>query len=280
MTANARNLEQLLRRTSRHPLMELREFALNLKTQLENKIPSLIRYVDSEETEEEQISPAKIPAEFNGNEVKLLHYDKNPDETVISGLLFESGGFNFEGAFEVVRKWDLEEKTQFLRQCLRGLKVHEAMPRAFETVHFGYQIPISAAAFGQLKRHRLTTQICRPYSPALGFILPESIKSAGLASDFAAMMAKSEAVHREIAKEFPPCASYALTNAHKRLVYFQANARELHHIARLRLDSTAQWDIRQIAANMINEARKVAPLIMALACGKDQFENTTQKFLA
>jgi thymidylate synthase ThyX len=49
------------------------------------------------------------------------------------------------------------------------------------------------------------------------------------------------------------------------------NARELYHIARLRGDQFAQWDIRRVAEKMTEAGRRAMPLTLMLATGKDGF---------
>jgi thymidylate synthase ThyX len=49
------------------------------------------------------------------------------------------------------------------------------------------------------------------------------------------------------------------------------NARELYHIARLRADRHAQWDIRRLTEQMLAQARKAMPLTLMMAGGKDRF---------
>jgi thymidylate synthase ThyX len=69
----------------------------------------------------------------------------------------------------------------------------------------------------------------------------------------------------------PQAASYILTNSHRRRALFKISARELYHMARLRADVHAQWDIREITAAMLRLARTVMPLTLMLAAGKDGF---------
>ena len=49
------------------------------------------------------------------------------------------------------------------------------------------------------------------------------------------------------------------------------NARELYHLARLRVDQHAQWDIRDLSEKMLEQARRIMPLTLMMACGKDGF---------
>ena len=57
----------------------------------------------------------------------------------------------------------------------------------------------------------------------------------------------------------------------QRRVLVTMDARELYHISRLREDPAAQWDIRDIAGRMMEQARHVMPLTLALASGKDSY---------
>jgi thymidylate synthase ThyX len=50
------------------------------------------------------------------------------------------------------------------------------------------------------------------------------------------------------------------------------NARELYHLARVRMDGHAQWDIRETAVEMVARGREVMPLTLILAAGKDGFD--------
>ena len=49
------------------------------------------------------------------------------------------------------------------------------------------------------------------------------------------------------------------------------NARELYHLSRLREDAHAQWDIKNISGQMVELAKKAAPITTFLICGKDKF---------
>jgi thymidylate synthase ThyX len=55
------------------------------------------------------------------------------------------------------------------------------------------------------------------------------------------------------------------------------NAREIYHFARLRADRHAQWDIRDLSEKMLKQARKVMPLTLMMACGKDGFAAQQKK---
>ena len=62
-----------------------------------------------------------------------------------------------------------------------------------------------------------------------------------------------------------------LTNAHRRRALLRVNLRELYHISRLREDASAQWEIREVAAEMSRLAKKAMPLSGLLLGGKDAY---------
>ena len=86
-------------------------------------------------------------------------------------------------------------------------------------------------------------------------------------------MARSEALYAKILPQAPAAAPYVLTQAHRRRVIFSCNARELYHVARLRQDAHAQWDIRALADQMVAQAQEHLPLTLMLACGKDHLDD-------
>lgn len=51
----------------------------------------------------------------------------------------------------------------------------------------------------------------------------------------------------------------------------------MYHVTRLRADVHAQWDIRDLSENMLRQARKVMPLTLMMACGKDGFAAQQKK---
>ena len=101
----------------------------------------------------------------------------------------------------------------------------------------------------------------------------------GLTGPFERVVKASEALYRELLERCPAAAPYALTQAHRRRVIFSCNAREMYHVARLRQDGHAQWDIRELAHQMVAAAREAIPLTLMLACGKDRFDEVRAEAL-
>ncbi|MEW6333945.1 MAG: FAD-dependent thymidylate synthase, partial [Thermodesulfobacteriota bacterium] len=90
---------------------------------------------------------------------------------------------------------------------------------------------------------------------------------------FREVCANTEDTWEAIRRAVPEAAAYILTNAHRRRAALGVNARELYHISRVRADRHAQWDIRETAIRMVAEGRKVMPLTLMMAAGKDGFDD-------
>jgi thymidylate synthase ThyX len=176
-----------------------------------------------------------------------------------------------------------EERRRFLLSHLERLGPHDAVLREYEYVEAVFELAVSASCFAQLKRHRMATLTALPYDPGLGVTVPPAFAEAGLEARFRSLVAQAEACAARIAAipaVAPETAAYALTNAHRRRVLVRMSARELYHLSRLREDAHAQWDIRRVASRMLALARERMPLTLALAAGKDRFEEVRRVVLS
>lgn len=290
MTVNARNLETMLRRTAAHPTEEAREFSRRLHEITVEIAPSLVRYGNPTAYE---LETGRLLEELAGRNIAkwgkkkwdgksrslgkrgnvILYYaTPHADEKVIAALLYRSSGYPMEKCLNVASLMDTSEKEAFIRACFRNMKAHDAPLREFENVDLYFELTVSASCFAQLKRHRMATIHAQDYNPSLGVTVPRSVTETGMTPRFREIIALSEDTYRAIRPVSEPAAVYALTNAHRRRVSLKVNAREMYHIARLRADAHAQWDIREATERMLALARRAMPVTMMLATGKDGFE--------
>jgi flavin-dependent thymidylate synthase len=275
MTLNARTLEMMIRDALAHPLKEINLFGRQLRDAVHPIAPSLIKYIEATDFERDQFARmchwdhqgiSDIPP------VRLLAHTPDGDVMVIAAMLVNQRNLDWDSATELIRSWSDEQRSGMVHSTLRNGRPWDPPPREFELADFTFELSLSAAAYGQLKRHRMSTQILGPYDPSLGWTVPDSVREADGEDLFNEVMEASAFLGRKIAARHPAAAPYALTNAHRRRVLFKANAREMYHVSRLREDLHAQWDIRRIAAEMVHQAKEVAPVLMTMAVGKHEFE--------
>jgi len=287
LTANARNLELTLRNLAASELAEARALAEELYQQAVAVAPSLIIF--QQPTEYERNTYARLrefghtfmvsafprrPRNFialSASDVILVDYAQNADNKLLAAMMHTVSKASFAECMGRVERQTLARKKEILKLACQDMQAYDAALREFEHLSLTFELVISASCFAQLKRHRLMTLTAQPYNPNHGWTIPVSVGEIKEHKSFKEILARTEAAFDRIAMANPAAAQYVLTNSHQRRVLVTVNARELYHIARLREDMAAQWDIRDIAARMIEQARHVMPLTLTLACGKDAY---------
>ncbi|MFC1477339.1 FAD-dependent thymidylate synthase [candidate division KSB1 bacterium] len=291
MTANARNLELMLSRTASHPLAEVREFSKKLYDEVVHIAPSVIKYPEAtdyfthgrEEVKKtakdllNKLSPEMMTTEkdhpYSLKDVSIWQFTPHPHVLIAASLLYAEGSRSMQDCIHAAMQLTPEDIRKLYYASWQRMESWDTVLREFENVSILYEITLSASCFGQMKRHRMTSQHLQPYDPALDVTIPFSISAVGMENEFRELIAQIDDVYCTLQKAVPLAAPYILTNAHRRRMLLQVNARELYHISRLREDKHAQWDIRNIAGQMTALAQQAVPVIFDFACGKDSFDD-------
>jgi flavin-dependent thymidylate synthase len=285
LTVNARNLELMVRRFAASPIAEVRALGQALFDRGAGAAPSLLLFTDASAFDTETgaalsaLTRRLMPETATGEDdvsVRLVGYTPEPDRLVAAALLHVSGNRSFEACQEVARALSDDDLKEIFETAMRRMEFYDSVPREFEHVVLNYEIILSASAYAQLKRHRMSTQSVQEYDPSLGITIPPAIERAGVSEAFTSFAEKAAGLYLDIGGPEAPASAYALTNAHRRRVFISTNLRELYHIVRLREDGHAQWDIRNIAHEMRVIAEKKMPLGALLLCGKDSYVDRYQ----
>lgn len=284
VTMNARNLENVLRRFASSPLLEVRELGQQLYSLVKDIAPSIVKYTKANDYDLNKYVDLKSVAEpflaeeslFDDNTCKLINNSTEADNKLIAAFLYVSSGDDFSSSLAQAKKMSAEDKLTLIKAVNKDLNLYNSLVREYEFVNLTYDLVVSAACYGQLKRHRMASLSLQEYNPELGLTIPESIIAIGMAEEFVALAKEAETLYFKIKEKLPAAAPYALTNAHRRRVLMALNARELHHISRLREDAHSQWDIRYLVAEMTKQAKEKMPLTFALVGGKDKFVEISQ----
>jgi flavin-dependent thymidylate synthase len=306
-SGNARNIEYTIRKLRHHRLAEVRELSRRIFEAAASVAPSLIilsdpenfretfkrevcddffRYYDEDMRKAGESVMAAAGAAAGSypshGDARLVEHTPEPDLRLCAALLAASGGSRSYGScIETARGLQKNDPQRFrtvILDSMRRLCEYDPVPREFESVSFTFEIVLSASCFAQLKRHRMMTILKQDYDPQLGLTLPDSVVETGQKGNFEEVAAISASAFQKARGTQPFAAEYFLTNAHRRRVIAVCNLRELYHIARLRMDPHAQWDIQRVSASMAALAQKVAPAAAALACGKHEFNEVKSRF--
>ena len=285
-TINARNLELLLRRFASHPLSEVKKLGRAIYEQISPIAPSIVIFHEANDRDSKTYPELKelsnkllgdVAEDKSGEEVELVECTAGADDIIAASLLHTSSGLSFKRCKNKVKKLSEEKKREIFKAAWQNMQLYDSMLREFEYVSLTFNVILSSACFGQLKRHRMSTITSQSYDPGLGITIPESIKEIGMQEQFQKIVDKTNHAYDLINKEIPLAAPYILTNAHRKRVLIKVNARELYHISRLREDTHAQWDIQNLSRAMVSKAKEAMPLTFGLICGKDKYSQIYQK---
>ncbi|MBN2343247.1 MAG: FAD-dependent thymidylate synthase [Deltaproteobacteria bacterium] len=285
-TANARNLELIVKRLNGSKLTELRKLANHFYSRGTAVAPSILLFTtpspyDNETPVELQNLAADalrdIPETATAGDAVLVNFTTNGDRVTAAAILCAASDRSFDSCKSVADSMTEPQLKQVFETAFSKMEFFDTPPREFEHVHFTFDVSISAASFGQLKRHRMMSQSSQRYNPSLGITVPPAVREAGMEKMFVAHAEDAEKLYTEIKSQLPDIAPYALTNAHRKRVLVTTNLRDLYHFCRLREDAHAQWDIRILASLMRKEAEKVMPMASMLLCGKDFFVERFEK---
>jgi len=197
--------------------------------------------------------------------VKLINYTKNPDITCAAAA---QGCYSDKGAVKIIDGLSPGQARSIIKEVVsRG---HHSV---IEHASFTFSIEgASRSLTHQLVRHRIASysqqsqryvRLDRP-----DFVLPPGIEAdPELKAKFEEHMKASWRTYGELADAGVPVedARYVLPNACTTNIVATMNARELWHFFSLRTCERAQWEIRKMAEQMLNECRKVSPILFEMA---------------
>ena len=149
-----------------------------------------------------------------------------------------------------------------LRGALRS--GHESVAEhAFFTFHVS---GVSRVLLAQLTRHRLASysvQSQRYCGADFGLVIPDSMAHPDLVDDIITARKVVEDLYAKARRLGVPDedARYFTFQAGKTALDVTMNARELRHFFSLRCCNRAQWEIRQLADEMLRQVKEVAPVL-------------------
>jgi len=194
--------------------------------------------------------------------VKLLRF--TPDPELLCAAAAQTS-YKSKGTSRLIEGLNLEKARTTLRRVMGYGHLS-----VIEHASFTFSVEgVSRALTHQLVRHRIasyTQQSQRyvPYSELNSYVVPESVqKNAEARKFFDETLAKISDAYQGLLKQGVPeeDARYVLPNAAKTNILITMNARELRHFFNLRCCRRAQWEIREMAMEMLKQAKKVAPAI-------------------
>ncbi|MBU0599923.1 FAD-dependent thymidylate synthase [bacterium] len=197
--------------------------------------------------------------------VELLNYTPNPEKAVAIAAKLCYSSIQISQLKEKASKSEIKEFIQKLYQS--------GHISPFEHVSFTFGVEgISRAASHQLVRHRIASysQQSQRYvkHEHLEYIIPPKIKeNEELKKAFISVMEQSHQIYRYLIEKKVETedARYLLPNAITTKIIVTMNARSLLHFFELRCCHRAQWEIQNLAGEMLKQIKNIAPTIFEKA---------------
>jgi thymidylate synthase (FAD) len=198
--------------------------------------------------------------------VTLLAHTKDPEQTIVAAI---RQCYSQKGGAELKETTKPELKEKLIKQI-----VSSGHTSTIEHASFTFAVEgVSRALTHQLVRHRVASysQQSQRYveeKTELDYIVPPKIeKNKEALKIYEEQIKQAHKIYQELIKlgADKEDARYLLPNAAETKIVITMNARELLHFFEKRLCTRAQWEIRILASKMLQEAKKIAPIIFAHA---------------
>jgi thymidylate synthase ThyX len=270
MTANARVLENAVRKFLSHPLEEVRAIGEKVKEMAKGEVPTLVKYAEAVpylvETQKEfsvERLTFNVQRSTEADFCTLIDHDHDGEQKVLAAALYRFGDMPYADAFAHVQSLSDEERAQLAKSLLGRLKRHDIPLRELEYCNYTFDLIMDQGAYAEFKRHRMMTQTPQLLTARLGYATPRLIEEAGFRSEYEAAMERAASTYEKIAAWNPHVAQYVVPNGFNRRVLAQFNLRSAYHFCQLRAASNAHYSIRRIAERVAEEIRRVHPALSA-----------------
>jgi len=271
MTANARVIENTIRKMLSHPLEEVKQIGEKVKEVSKAETPTLVKYADAnkyilETTDELVIRNAENVklriTDYESREsdwCKLIEFDQDGENKVLAAALYRFGEMSYEDALNYVKS--LSDKESLAQTLLGKLDKFDVPLRELEYCNYTFDLIMDQGAYAEFKRHRMMSQTPQRLTTRLGFTTPRLITEAGFRSEYEAAMESAHQMYEKLYQFNPDVAQYIVPNGFNRRVLAQFNLREAFAFCQLRSAANAHFSIRRVAQKIYEDILNVHPLL-------------------
>jgi thymidylate synthase ThyX len=269
MTANARVLENMIRKLLSHELAEVREIGAKVKEVAKVETPTLVKYAEAVPYLVETI---KEIGELETGELEtreleterwcgLIDYDEDGEKKVLAAVLYRFGEMPYADTLNYVKNLHQTKLDNLAESLLRRLGKFDVPLRELEYCTYTFDLIMDQGAYAEFKRHRMMTQTPQRLTTRQGYATPRLITEAGFGSEYEAAMESASKMFQKLYQFNPVVAQYIVPNGFNRRVLAQFNLREAFAFCQLRSAANAHFSIRRVAQRIYEEIARVHPLL-------------------
>ena len=271
LTANARAMEDTLIKLLSSEYSEVRQRGEEIKKEVTESLPTLVKYANESHflTETRNIINQHLNPSFQKektttiNSVMLTHFtgeeDENPEETALNIILAETyysfENLNMKQSRGKVAEIPYEKKKELFNKLLSPFGSHDNPPPSFEKIIYEAEFLISESCWHQFLRHRKVDFNWQYPTTTNGYIIPPHVKAV-CEELFIESMNKSFKMSEKLNEVSNLVSHYAVTNAHYRRVAGSFSLWELYHLINLRMTPQAQWEIKLMIEDLVEQVSK------------------------
>jgi len=266
MTANARVIENTIRKMLSHELAEVREIGERTREVSKAETPTLVKYADAvpylvDTIREFAVSETQFETHNDSEWCQLIDYDENGENKVLAAALYRFGEMTYATALSYVESLNEEAKSKLAESLLGRLGRYDVPLRELEYCTYTFDLVMDQGAYAEFKRHRMMTQTPQRLTTRLGYATPLLITEAGFGPQYEAAMDAANQMFEKLYEFNPNVAQYVVPNGYNRRVLAQFNLREAYAFCQLRSAANAHFSIRRVAQRMYEEMVKAHPLL-------------------
>jgi len=266
MTANARVIENTVRKMLSHELAEVRVIGAKVKEVSKAETPTLVKYADAvpyltETIKDLENRQSSIVNRRSNEWCALIDHDKDGEVKVLAAALYRFGEMSYADALAYVKALPANELDALAESLLGRLSKYDVPLRELEYCTYTFDLVMDQGAYAEFKRHRMMTQTPQRLTTRLGYATPLLITEAGFRSAYEAAMDAASGMFEKLYALDPNVAQYVVPNGFNRRVLAEFNLREAFAFCQLRSAANAHFSIRRVAQKMYEEIARVHPML-------------------
>lgn len=251
-------------------ITEINELGNKLAEMIRKYVPYLARALDKEKEKSYYVDKFKFLDELVDvdnskllKEARLTSFSNDADNVVLRNIIMSRYHVDYKKTKDILDK--LIAKDKDIKNKLIKALIASKSQRELEQVIYSFEAPISLAVLTHITRHRTHSLLIPDFVPLWNFenyIIPDTIKST-CEREYRKIFSDN----KRMVEKFK---SYGIRD--EDLVYFYLsgnacniattmNGRTLEWISRMRCCNKAQWEIRNILNKVVDDVKKVSPLV-------------------
>jgi len=278
---NGRAFEYLLINLFIDPLDEVVELAKKINNELRKVIPAFVKRVNNDKgliyqkyLKERNKNVEKLLKKLIGQKtkllpvkketVKILDYEKNGLEKIITAIIFENSHLDHKTIAEKVKKMSLKKKEEIFKTYVSFRKNrHHKVGRALENVYFTFEVMADWGVYKDLMRHRILTRHRQLFTNEFSYAVPKEIDLLGFGKVYRKAADLAVEAYLKIKEKYPVEVQYLVLHGAYNRFYMKMNLRELVHLCELRSSPQGHPSYRKTAQEMAKAVIKKYPIFKA-----------------